>query len=85
MDDILKSTSFVQSSMNLDCFLNDMKITESQQIAAHEATKGQRNKPNWQILRRGCLTASTFGHVLKAKRVTPSLLKRVLGEYDLSQ
>jgi len=84
VDDILKSTSFVQSSMNLDCFLNEMKITESQQIAAHEATKGQRNNPNWQILRRGRLTASNFGHVLKAKRVTPSLLKRVLGEYDLS-
>ena len=51
VDDILKSTSFVQSSMDLDCFLNEMKITESQQIAAHEATKGQRNNPNWQILR----------------------------------
>ena len=36
------------------------------------------------LIRRGRLTASNFGYVLKAKRVTPSLIKRLLGEYDLS-
>ena len=69
--------------MKLECFLHEMKITESQQIAAHEATKGQRNNPNWQTLQRGHVTASNFGHVLQAKRVTPSHLKRVVREYDL--
>ena len=69
--------------MKLDCFLNEMKVTESQQIAAHEATKQQRNNPNLQTLQRGHVTASNFAHVLKAKRVTPSHLKRVVGEYDL--
>ena len=28
---------------------------------------------------------SNFSSVLKAKRITPSLLKRLLGEYDLSR
>ena len=35
------------------------------------------------MARRGRLTASNFGSVLKAKRITPSLVKRLLGEYDL--
>ena len=37
------------------------------------------------MIRRGRLTASNFGSVLNAKRVTPSLTKRLLGEYDLSR
>ena len=48
-------------------------------------TVGQRDNPAWHLARRGRLTASNFGSVLKAKRVTPSLLKRLLGEYDLSR
>ena len=36
-------------------------------------------------MRKGRLKASNFGSVLKAKRVTPSLKKRLLGEYDLSR
>ena len=35
--------------------------------------------------RKGRLTVSNFGSVLKAKRITPSLVKRLLGEYDLSR
>ena len=36
-------------------------------------------------MRKGRLTASNFGSVLNAGRITPSLLKRLLGEYDLSR
>ena len=36
---------------------------------------------NWHVLRKGRLTASNLGYIFKAKRVTPSLIKRVLGEY----
>ena len=35
-------------------------------------------------MRKGRLTASNFGFVINAKRVTPSLIKRLLGEYDIS-
>lgn len=31
------------------------------------------------------MTASNFGSVINAKRVTPSLIKRLLGEYDISR
>ena len=39
----------------------------------------------WHHVRKGRLTASNFGSVLNAGRITPSLLKRLLGEYDLSR
>lgn len=48
-------------------------------------TAGQRNNPTWHIVRKGRLTASNFGSVLTAKRTTPSLIKRLLGEYDISR
>ena len=40
--------------------------------------------PTWQMLRKGRLTTSKFGAVLNAKRPNPSLLKKVLGQYDLT-
>eukprot|EP00795_Rhopilema_esculentum_P002504 gene2504-699_t len=36
------------------------------------------------LKREGRLTASNFGSVLKAKKATPSFIKRVLCQYDLS-
>lgn len=48
-------------------------------------TSGQRNNPSWHLVRKGRLTASNFGCVLNAKRTTPSLIKRLLGEYDISR
>lgn len=48
-------------------------------------TAGQRNNPMWHLIRKGRLTASNFGSVLTAKRTTPSLIKRLLGEYDISR
>ena len=37
------------------------------------------------LTEKGRLTASNFGSVLNCKRVTQSLIKRVLGQYDLSR
>ena len=48
-------------------------------------TTGQRSNPAWHQARKGRLTASNFGVVLKAKRATPSLIKRLFGEYDISK
>ncbi|XP_049416267.1 uncharacterized protein LOC125878853 [Epinephelus fuscoguttatus] len=53
--------------------LSVSKIVES-------VATGQHNNPKWHLLRKGRLTASNFGAVLKAKRVTASLLARVMGE-----
>ncbi|CAH3158985.1 unnamed protein product, partial [Pocillopora meandrina] len=65
-------------------FKEKCKIQSStiQEIA--KLTVGQRENPAWSMLRKGRLTASNFGPVLAAKRVSQSLLKRLMGEYDLS-
>ncbi|CAH3142166.1 unnamed protein product, partial [Pocillopora meandrina] len=61
------------------------KLTEADILLVSQITVGQRDNPTWHLARRGRLTASNFGSVLHAKRVTPSLLKRLLGEYDISR
>ena len=48
-------------------------------------TVGQRNNPSWHLVRKGRLTTSNFGSVINAKRVTPSLIRRLLGAYDISR
>ena len=47
-------------------------------------TVGQRNNPSWHLVRKGRLTANNSGTVINAKRVTLSLIKHLLGEYDIS-
>ena len=64
--------------------LNCLKIRVEYQKAVERLTVGQRENPAWQNLKKGRLTASNFEVILKAKRLTPSLMKRVMGEYDLS-
>lgn len=64
--------------------LNCLKIRVEHQKAVEWLTVGWRAIPAWQYLRKGRLTASNSGLILKAKRITPSLMKRVLSEYDLS-
>lgn len=85
VEDIIISKEFVDSGLDLNFLLEKLKITDQQQVAVHEATIGQRDNPKWHVLRRGRLTASNFGHVLNAKRATPSLIKRVMGQYNLSR
>lgn len=68
----------------LDCLVQRSKILDEDIMRTSEITVGQRDNPACHLARKGRLTASNFGSVLKAKRVTPSLLKH-LGEYDLSR
>lgn len=48
--------------------------------AIHRTTIGQRNNLKWHEARRGRLTASNFGPVLKSKKLSKTLLSRVLNE-----
>ena len=68
----------------LDCLVRCCRISSKDTVKISDLTGCQRHNPAWHLARKGRLTASNFGVVLKAKRVTPSLLKRLLGEYDLS-
>ncbi|XP_044182630.1 uncharacterized protein LOC122963280 [Acropora millepora] len=88
IEEIIYSDEFVQTrgaQQQLDCLVRKAKITEANVLLISQITVGQRDNPAWHLARRGRLTASNFGSVLHAKRVTPSLLKRLLGEYDLSR
>ncbi|KAM7440298.1 hypothetical protein ABFA07_010407 [Porites harrisoni] len=88
IEEIIFSDEFLQargSQEQLDCLVRCSKLDEHKIARISQLTVGQRDNPAWHLARRGRLTASNFGSVLKAKRVTPSLVKRLLGEYDLSR
>jgi hypothetical protein len=65
--------------------MEKVKVNDPVIDAVQNLTVGQRNNPLWHLVRKGRLTASNFGCVLNAKRATPSLVKRLLGEYDISR
>ena len=88
IEEIIYSEEFIQTrgyQQQLDCLVRKAKVNEGDVVLVSEVTVGQRDNPAWHLARRGRPTASNFGSVLQAKRVTPSLLKRLLGEYDLSR
>ncbi|XP_065061751.1 uncharacterized protein LOC135688717 [Rhopilema esculentum] len=77
----LEIPSFVE---RLDFIKSKILVTSQEIFKASQLTIGQRENPQWHLVRKGRLTASRFGLVLNAKRITPSLIKQILGEYDLS-
>lgn len=87
IEDIIYSEGFLMASTKekqLEYLIENAKVEERTINVVSTLTAGQRNSPAWHQARRGRLTASNFGSVLQAKRVTPSLIKRLLGEYNLS-
>ena len=87
IEDIIYSEEFLKTQglqQQIDCLVRQAKIRSECILKISEITVGQRNNPTWHLTRRGRLTASSFGCVLKAKPVTQSLLKCLLGEYNLS-
>ena len=86
VEDIVISEEFINYEGDKKEFLVEkLKITDEQRKTIQEKTIGQRDNPTWHLVRKGRLTASNFGPVLSRKRVTPSLIKKVLGQYDLSK
>ena len=67
-------------------------VKQKSQISRCPFSQSGKRGPTRQVSLASCkkgggggLTASSFGSVLHAKRVTPPLLKRFLGEYHLSR
>lgn len=87
--EILYTEDFLQAigpQQQLDVLVHKAKITEVDVLRVSQKTVGQQDNSTWHLARRGGLTASNFaGSLLHAKRVTPSLLKRLMGEYDLTK
>ena len=85
VEEIILSNEFVESGLSTEFFLDKLKVTEKNVREVVQVTSNQRDSDAWHMLRKGRLTASNFGPVLQAKRVTPSLITRVIGEYDISR
>lgn len=86
IEEIIYSDEFIQTrgaQQQLDCLVRKAKITEANVLLISQLTVGKRDNPAWHLASRGRLTASNFGSVLHARRVTVSLLKRLLEKYDL--
>ena len=69
----------------LEYFIRNLKVGHDIIEEVSALTTGQRDNSAWHLPRKGRLTASNFGAVLKAKRVTQFLTTRLLGHYDLSR
>lgn len=88
VDEVIFQEEFLQlqgAGVQRQYFLERVKVDWRTIEDVSRLTSGQRDNPSWQMIRKGRLTASNFGSVLNVKRVTPSLIKRLLGEYDLSR
>ncbi|PFX33887.1 hypothetical protein AWC38_SpisGene1217 [Stylophora pistillata] len=88
IEEIIFSDEFLQATgrqQQQDCLVRLSRLQETDILRVSELTAGLRDNPAWLLARRGRLTASNFGSVLKAKRLTPSLVKHLLGEYYLSR
>ncbi|XP_031549225.1 uncharacterized protein LOC116286787 [Actinia tenebrosa] len=88
IEEIIYSEEFldIQGQQQQIAFVQE-KVQVSDEIIREIArsSQGQRDNPLWHLVRKGRLTASNFGCVMNAKRATPSLIKRLLGEYDVSR
>ena len=88
IEEIIFSEEFLEATgrqQQLDCLVRRCRLQATDTLEIRELTVGKQDNPAWYLARSCRLTASNFGSVLKAKRVTSSLVKRLLGEYDLSR
>ena len=88
MEELIFSEEFLSLSAaaeQLEFIRQKLKIEKEIVKQISSLTVSQGNNPSWHLVRKGHLTASNFGSVINAKRVTPSLIKRLLGEYDISR
>ncbi len=68
------------SSQDMEGIVRNAGLTDIEVVQIEGLTRGQSENPAWHEMRRGRLTASNFGAVLKAiarRSYPPSLLRRL--------
>ena len=88
IEEIIFSEGFLREQTSLEqleYLIKNVKVGQDIIKEVSALTTGQRDNPAWHLARKGRLTASNFGPVLKAKWVTQALTTRLLGDYDLSR
>eukprot|EP00795_Rhopilema_esculentum_P005378 gene5378-553_t len=71
VEDIIVSSEFINHNNQREYLVKRLEITAEQRLKVNQVTIKQQENPSWHILRKGRLTASNFGSVLKAKKATP--------------
>ena len=88
VDEVLCSPEVLGAPAAIEVVLTQMQITPQQSILVEESTRGQHKNPLWSSYRKGRLTSSKFGLVLKPilanRAVCNSTMKRLLGKDNLS-
>lgn len=88
IEDMVTSEAFLQCDMPIVFVLNTMAVTREQILRVEEVTRGQTCNDLWNLYRVGRVTASKFGSIIKCmqsnKQPTVSLMKSLLGEYNVS-
>ena len=67
VEELILSPEFLQQQLKTNYLLENLKINQDQKLAVGAVTKGQRESAAWHVLRRGRLTANTFGYIFKSK------------------
>ena len=76
IEEIIFSEGFLREQTSLgqlEYFMRKVKVGQDIIKEVSVLTTGQCDNPAWHLARKGRLTASNFGAVLKAKRVTQAL------------
>ena len=85
---ILQQDGFASAGDKVAFVCRHLPITDEERRAVADVTKGQASNPQWSIYRKGRVTASNFGRVLKTvsshRKPSPSLIKTLLGQYHIS-
>ena len=89
VSDIMLNPEFVTSDNPIAYILEHLAVTPEEIVAIEELTRGQQENPAWGACRKGRITASNFGAVIrnmrsKRRTASKSLLRKLMGEYDLS-
>ena len=86
--DIRLTEDYLKAADSVAYVTSQLPLSPAKIQAAEVATRGQSDNSMWAIVRKGRLTASNFGPVLKCtaagRKPSKSLLKTLLGDYDLS-
>ena len=86
VESIVRTTEFGSASDKVAYVVSKLGLTEAQRIEIAGKSSGQRSNPNWGLYRKGCVTASNFGPVLKvaksSRQPSQSLMRTLLGSYD---
>ncbi|KAK7939877.1 hypothetical protein WMY93_003203 [Mugilogobius chulae] len=87
VEDLLLSDSYLESTNKIQWLKDKMAMTPDQIQQVAQLTAGQSNNHLWALVRKNRLTASNFSSALAAlrrNRFPPSLFKKIMCSYNLS-